>query len=78
MVGQVVSAARYAWRFEQLTRAQHRRRGAALASLELEVAIEAMLERFDLEPAGPPARPVRRGVTMIFGGGAPVRVRPRR
>ena len=31
-------------------------------------AIEAMLERFDLEPAGPPATPVRRGPTLAPGG----------
>lgn len=55
----------------------HRCLGAALATLELEVAIELMLERFELEPAGPPARTVRRGPTLAPSGGAIVRARPR-
>jgi cytochrome P450 len=41
----------------------HRCLGAALAMLELELAIEAIATRWVLEPVGPPARPVRRGPT---------------
>jgi cytochrome P450 family 135 len=52
----------------------HRCIGAALATLELEVALEEMLAAFDLSPAGPPARPVRRGPTLVPSGGAAVRV----
>ena len=55
----------------------HRCLGAALATLELEAAIAGMAERFDLEPAGPPAKPARRGVSFIPAGGAPVRIRQR-
>jgi len=42
----------------------HRCLGAALATLELELFIEALVTHVDLAPAGPPARPVRRGVTL--------------
>ena len=38
--------------------------GAALATLELELFIEALVNHVDLAPAGPPARPLRRGVTL--------------
>jgi cytochrome P450 len=42
----------------------HRCLGSALATLELELALEAIATRFTLAPAGPPAKPVRRGVTL--------------
>jgi cytochrome P450 len=42
----------------------HRCLGAALATLELELFIEALVNHVDLAPARPPARPVRRGVTL--------------
>lgn len=41
----------------------HRCLGAALAMLELEIAIDSIVGRCALAPAGPPARPVRRGPT---------------
>jgi cytochrome P450 family 135 len=52
----------------------HRCLGAALATLELEIALEAMTRRFDLEPVGPPERPRRRGPTHVPANGATVRV----
>jgi cytochrome P450 len=52
----------------------HRCLGAALATMELELAIEAMATRVTLEPAAPPARPVRRGVTLAPKGGARVKI----
>lgn len=55
----------------------HRCLGAALATLELEAAIAGITERFDLEPVGPPERPMRRGPTFVPAGGATVRARPR-
>jgi cytochrome P450 len=55
----------------------HRCLGAALATLELEAAIAGITERFDLEPVGPPARPQRRGPTLVPANGAVVRARPR-
>lgn len=55
----------------------HRCVGAALASMELEAAIAGIAERFDLAPAGPPAKPVRRGPTHTPAGGAPVQARSR-
>jgi cytochrome P450 family 135 len=42
----------------------HRCLGAALATLELELFIEALVNHVEIAPAGPPARPVRRGVTL--------------
>ena len=45
----------------------HRCLGAALATMELELAIEAIVTRVRLAPDGPPARPVRRGVTLAPG-----------
>ncbi len=45
----------------------HRCLGAALATMELELVIEAIVTRVRLAPAGPPARPVRRGVTLAPG-----------
>jgi cytochrome P450 len=56
----------------------HRCLGAALATLELEIALEAIVERFDLEPVGPPERARRRGPTFVPAGGATVRAHPRR
>jgi cytochrome P450 len=41
----------------------HRCLGAALAMLELEIAIEAIATRCELAPTGPQASPVRRGPT---------------
>jgi cytochrome P450 len=41
----------------------HRCLGAALAMLELEIAIEAIATRCELAPTDPPARPARRGPT---------------
>lgn len=35
--------------------------------MELELVIEAIVTRVRLAPAGPPARPVRRGVTLAPG-----------
>lgn len=54
----------------------HRCLGAALATLELEVALAAILRRFELEPVGKPERPRRRGPTLIPADGATVRVHP--
>lgn len=45
----------------------HRCLGAALAMMELELVIEAIVTRVRLAPAGPPAQPVRRGVTLAPG-----------
>jgi cytochrome P450 len=56
----------------------HRCLGAALATLELEAAISGIVERFDLEPAGPPETAMRRGPTFVPAGGATVRVSPAR
>ena len=42
----------------------HRCLGAALATLELELFIEALVDHVELAPARPLARPVRRGVTL--------------
>lgn len=42
----------------------HRCLGASLATLELELFIEALLNHTDLGTVGPPARPTRRGVTL--------------
>lgn len=52
----------------------HRCLGAALAMLELELFIEALAQRVDLAPDGPPARPVRRSVTLAPENGGRVRV----
>jgi cytochrome P450 len=52
----------------------HRCLGAALASMELELVIEAIVTRVVLEPAGPPAEPVRRGISLAPGNRAKVRV----
>ena len=42
----------------------HRCLGAALATMELELMIEAIATRVRLAPVGPPARPTRRGITL--------------
>ena len=52
----------------------HRCLGAALATLELELFIETLVERADLAPDGPPARAVRRSVTLAPGNDGRVRV----
>ena len=52
----------------------HRCLGAALATMELELVIETIVTRVRLVPAGPPARPVRRGVTLAPGNAGRVRV----
>ena len=52
----------------------HRCLGAALATMELELAIEAIVTGVRLAPDGPPARPVRRGVTLAPGNEGRVRV----
>lgn len=52
----------------------HRCLGAALATLELELFIEALVDHVDLAPDGPAARPVRRGVTVPPGNQGRVRV----
>jgi cytochrome P450 len=52
----------------------HRCLGVALATLELELFTEALVSHFDLAPVGPPARPVRRGVTLAPGNLGRVRV----
>jgi cytochrome P450 len=51
----------------------HRCLGAALASLELEIFLEAVSERFVLAPLGSPEAPVRRGPTLVPAKGATVR-----
>jgi cytochrome P450 family 135 len=55
----------------------HRCVGSALATLELEIALRAITERFDLEPCGPPEPARRRGPTLVPAHGARVRVTPR-
>jgi cytochrome P450 len=52
----------------------HRCLGAALAMLELELFIEGVVTARELAPAGPPARPVRRGPTLAPSNGGRVRV----
>jgi cytochrome P450 family 135 len=55
----------------------HRCIGAALAELEIRLALAAMLERFDLEPSeAQPARAERRAITLVPRGGARVRLAP--
>jgi cytochrome P450 len=52
----------------------HRCLGAALAMLQLELFIEVVVTRFELAPAGPPARPVRRGPTLAPDNQGRVRI----
>ena len=47
---------------------------AALAMLELELFIEAVVTHRELAPAGPPAHAVRRGPTLAPSNGGRVRV----
>jgi cytochrome P450 len=42
----------------------HRCLGAALATLELERFLEALVSRIEIAPVGPPRRPTRRGPTL--------------
>jgi cytochrome P450 len=108
MVGKVLSAARYTWRFEELTTRQHGCHGAnwtlklpglqdSVVTTDRELIKQVLtgnpLKRRHandilepalggnsvmlLEPAGPPAKPVRRGPTLVPSGGAAVRVRAR-
>jgi cytochrome P450 family 135 len=52
----------------------HRCLGAALATLELELFLEALVTRIELAPAGPPVRATRRGPTLGPGRDGRVRV----
>jgi cytochrome P450 len=53
----------------------HRCLGAALAQLEMKVALGAMLKRFELLPTSEQlARPIRRGIVMAPRGGGRIRV----
>ena len=52
----------------------HRCLGAALAMMELELVIEAIVSRVRLEPDGAPAGMVRRGITLAPANEAKVRV----
>jgi cytochrome P450 len=52
----------------------HRCLGAPLATLELELFLESVAQNVILSPAGPPARPTRRGVTLAPGNRGRVRV----
>jgi cytochrome P450 len=55
----------------------HRCLGAALAQLEMRVALTGILRRYDLEPTSPePARPSRRGIVLAPKNGGRVRVKP--
>lgn len=52
----------------------HRCLGAALATLELELFLTALVQMVDLAPASRPAEPVRRGATLAPGNRGRVRV----
>jgi cytochrome P450 len=52
----------------------HRCLGAALATLELELFIETLVNHIDLAPVGAPAPPTRRGVTLAPRNQGRVRV----
>jgi hypothetical protein len=54
----------------------HRCLGAALAMLEIELFLEAVIRRFQLTPSGPPARPVRRGITFVPANQGQMHVAP--
>lgn len=56
----------------------HRCLGAPLALLEIKIALSAIARRFELVPVdATPARPERRGTTLVPRGGARVRVHAR-
>jgi cytochrome P450 len=56
----------------------HRCLGAALAQLEIKVAITGVLTRFELQPTAPAiTRPSRRGITLYPKAGGRVRLRAR-
>ena len=55
----------------------HRCLGAALATIELELVIEEIATRVRLAPDGPPAGPIRRGVTLAPDNEGRVRVAER-
>ncbi len=52
----------------------HRCLGAALATLELELVVEAIATRVCLTAVGPPAAPVRRGISLAPDNEARVRI----
>jgi cytochrome P450 len=55
----------------------HRCLGAALAQLEMRVALTGILRRFDLQPTSPElARPIRRGIVLAPKNGGRIRVAP--
>jgi cytochrome P450 len=54
----------------------HRCLGAALATMEIELVVEAMATRVRLAPVGPPAAPVRRGISLAPDNEARVRIAP--
>jgi len=56
----------------------HRCLGASLAMLELETFIDVLTATVDLRPDGPPAKLVRRGITLAPGNGGRVRISPAR
>jgi cytochrome P450 len=56
----------------------HRCLGAPLAMLELELFLEALVTTVEIEPAGAPARPVRRGPTLAPNNRGRVKVIRRR
>lgn len=56
----------------------HRCLGAALATLELELFFEAAAQALEMAPAGPPAHPIRRGVTLAPNNKGRVHITPAR
>ena len=52
----------------------HRCLGAALAMMEIELVVEAIATRTRLVPVGPPAAPVRRGISLAPDNEARVRI----
>jgi cytochrome P450 len=47
--------------------------GASFATFEMRVVLRRVLERCDLRPVGPPARAMRRGITIVPKDGVRVR-----